>query len=187
MVVTHTNRRGKVHYLHSKADKKGRLRYFFSTKPEGDLAQSIPDGHEVYENVNAQVFVRRKTPQVITGEEVGTVVLMLRKHAEEWRYKAEIKKDAIVIHEVCQDFDGLEKLMPFGRSAGFQEFRNQHATYMPVMRFILADESARLFYPERMCFHGEDHWISIGDAGPLVLVACKYIKYLGDEELFELY
>ena len=191
MAVTHTSRRGKVYYLHSKADKKGRLRYFFSTKPEGDLAETVPDGHEIYESVNAQVFLRMKARQVVTDEELATVLLVLGKrakeqHVAEWHYKAEIKDDAIVIHEVCQDYDRLDEFTPFARSAGLLEFRKQLARYRPMMRFTLVDESTRFFHPERMCFRGEDHWISIGQAGPLVLVACKYIKYLGDDEFFEL-
>lgn len=187
MTITYTNRRGKVYYLHSKPTKKGNIRYFFSTKTDGRLQDRIPDGYEVYDNANAQVFLRKKQPQIITDEELDIVRRVLRKHApEEWRYKAEIKKDAIVVHSACQDYDRIEETMPFGGRLS-AEFKRQHATYMPIMRFTLVDRDDRRFYPERMCFRGEDHWIGVGDSGPLAWMASKYIKHLGKESFYELY
>ncbi len=42
-------------------------------KSEGDLVEGIPEGFEVYENPNAQVFLRKVQPKTITDEEVEVV------------------------------------------------------------------------------------------------------------------
>lgn len=188
MAVIYTSRTGKTYCLLVKADKRGRSRYYFSTKSEGHRAQSIPDGYETHENVHGVFFLRKKVPRVIADDEIGLIESGLREHADEWRYKAEIKKNAIIIHEVCQDFDGLRELLPWLRSSSSDEFELRHATYMPVMRFVLEDKATRIFCPERMCFRGEgDRWIWIGPPGTLADVASKYIKHLGEDSFFDLF
>ena len=46
--------------------KTGKPRYWFSTKAEGDLVDAMPEGHEIYENPDAQVFLRKIVPQLVT-------------------------------------------------------------------------------------------------------------------------
>ena len=73
MPVTHTNRRKQTYYLHVGTTKTGKPRYWFSMKDDGTLADSIPEGHEVYENPDAQVFLRKVVPQRVTPVEVAVV------------------------------------------------------------------------------------------------------------------
>ena len=40
-------------------------------KSNGAWAESIPDGFEVYENPNSQVFLRKIAPALVTKEEVA--------------------------------------------------------------------------------------------------------------------
>jgi hypothetical protein len=63
MPITHTNRKGKKYYLHQGKTKTGKAKWFFSMKTEGELADSIPDGYETYEEPNAQVFFAEDTAQ----------------------------------------------------------------------------------------------------------------------------
>src|ERR1700752_3044597 len=67
--ITHTNAKGKTYYLHQGTTKTGKPKYHFSMQSEGTLAKSIPAGFEIYENPNAQVFLRRIPPKIITDEE----------------------------------------------------------------------------------------------------------------------
>ena len=62
MPVTHTNRKAKTYYLHQGTTKTGNPKYFFALRDEGELVETIPPGYEIYENPNAQVFLRRKWP-----------------------------------------------------------------------------------------------------------------------------
>jgi hypothetical protein len=51
----------------------GNPKYFFALRDEGDLVDDIPAGYEVYENPNAQVFLRRIPARIVTNEEVAIV------------------------------------------------------------------------------------------------------------------
>jgi hypothetical protein len=73
MPVTYVNRYRDTYYLHVGTTKTGKPRYWFSKKPEGELVESIPEGYEIYENPDAQVFLRKVQPQVITPFEVAVV------------------------------------------------------------------------------------------------------------------
>ena len=73
MPITHTNAKGKTSYLHQGTTKTGKPTYHFSMQSEGTLAETIPAGFEIYENPNAQVFLRRIPPKIITDEEARSL------------------------------------------------------------------------------------------------------------------
>ena len=190
MSIQHNTRTGKTYYLHVGQDKSGKPNYFFSTEPKGPLVNSVPEGFEIYENVGGQVFLRRKQPKLITDEELAMVKEALKRHAEEWRYRVEVKKTAAIIHEAPDHTAMVERLaLPWINKATLKESVIQNATYMAVMRFVLADPEKRLFLAERFCFRGSvDDWIDIGGpAQKLPVLLKKFIKHLGNESIFELY
>lgn len=188
MSVKHIARSGKTYYLHAIAGANGKTRSFFSTSSEGLLAPSIPDGYEIYENVNAQVFLRRKTIPLIQDDEIDLIRTALGKQGPEWKHKVEIKKAMIVIHQAGQDYDALERrFSSWMDGAKMERFKIQSATYMPIMRFILQDNEKRIFWTERYCFRGSiDDWIRIGQPGKLTALSKQFIKHLGRESFFEL-
>jgi hypothetical protein len=51
------NAKGKTYYLYQGTTKTGKPRYYFSMESNGALAESIPEGFEIYENPNAQVRI----------------------------------------------------------------------------------------------------------------------------------
>src|SRR2546428_3253838 len=79
--ITHTNAKGKTYYLHQGTTKTGKPRYYFSMDSGGPLTNTLPEGFEIYENPNAQVFLRRIPPQVITDEERQVIEDGMRKYA----------------------------------------------------------------------------------------------------------
>lgn len=87
MSITHVNTKGKTYYLHQGVTKTGKPKYHFAMKSEGALVQSIPDGFEIYENPNAQVFLRRIPPKIITDEERQLVEDGMRQYASVKDYK----------------------------------------------------------------------------------------------------
>jgi len=190
MNIQHTTRTGKTYYLHAGKGKSGKPNYYFSTEPDGPLVNSLPEGFEIYENIGGQVFFRRKQPKLITDEELAMVKEALKRHAEEWRYRVEVKKTAVIIYESPDETAGFERIaLPWISKATIKESVIQTASYMAVMRFILVDPEKRLFLAERFCFRGSvDDWIDIG--GPpqkLSVVLKKFIKHLGKESIYELY
>jgi hypothetical protein len=190
MSIQHTARTGKTYYLHAGKGRSGQPNYFFSTEPEGPRVSSVPAGFEIYENVGGQVFLRRKQPKLITDDELAMVKEALQRQAEEWRYRVEIKKTAVVIYETADNTARLESIaLPWISKATIKRVAIQSANYMAVMRFLLADPEKRLFLAERFCFRGSvDDWIDIGGpAQKLSVVLKKFVKHLGKESVFELY
>src|SRR5208283_313581 len=81
MPVTHVNRKRDTYYLHVGRSKAGKPRYWFAKTAEGDLVESIPEGYEIYENSDAQVFLRKIVPQLVIPAEVAVVEEGLKRYA----------------------------------------------------------------------------------------------------------
>lgn len=188
MSVERTSRTGKRYYLHVKTTVAGKTNCFFSTDNDGPLAEQIPEGYEVYENVDGQVFLRKKTKQVILPDELAIVETALRQHGEPWQYRAEVKKNAIIVHE-AGDMGGIERLAnTFGHRSLSAAEKARFASYMAVLRFVLHDKKARLFTTDRFCFKGSiDDWINVGGPGTLMSQVHEYVKHLGRESFYELF
>ncbi len=190
--ITCTNAKGKTYYLHQGTTKTGKPKYYFSMEREGQLAAAIPEGFEIYENPNAQVFLRRIPPQIITDEERQVVEDGMRKYAEVQDYKIDVKGHAIVVYTADQDIETLAdvfKDMYPGPSANTQlrTLLRQGIRYSPMLQFILEDAQRRTFVTQRYCFRGAiDDWIYLGTPGKLATLVKKYVRHLGKESYFDL-
>jgi hypothetical protein len=190
MGIQHTARTGKNYYLHVGEGKSGKPSYYFSMDAGEPLVETLPEGFEVYENVQGQVFLRRCVPQLITPEECALVRQSLNRHAEEWLNKIEVKKNILTIYEASNVHASLESVaMPWISKDKLKEYAIRSTYYMAVMRFVLVDRRRRLFNAERFCFRGSvDDWIDISySPQPLPIVVKKYIKHLGRDSLYELF
>jgi hypothetical protein len=181
----HTNRREQTYYLHAGTTKTGKPRYWFSTKAEGDLAGSIPEGYEVYENPDSQVFLRKAKPQLVTPFEVAVVEDGLERYAPRENCIVDVRDEHIVVYHserVTLDLKG------FG--FGLRELSARYRDYMKVMRFTLVDEKSRTFRVQRWCFRGSiDRWIDLymaGSEGKLTDLVRKFCPHIGQESFFEL-
>lgn len=188
MSVEHRSRRGQTWYLHAKATATGKSSYFFSMDADGQLVQAVPDGYEIYENVNSQVFLRKKTAQVIQPKELAIVEDALRRHEDPWRHWVEVKKDVIVVYH-AGEMNGIDGMLAsFGRSPLTETDRRRFATYTAMLRFTLVDKKARVFVAERFCFRGSiDDWIPIGGPAPLAAHVRQFVRHLGRESFYELF
>jgi len=192
LILTYTNRRGAQYYLHVRKTKTGKDRYYVSTKLDGASADCLPARYEIYENPNGRVFVRTKRPSRFTSEEVRIVKAGVRKLSSlrPYEYKIDAAKDAITVHLICQDLDGLvSQLNPWMAKDGkaMADLAAKTASYEPMMRFGLADKKRRIFQAERFCFLGGIcDWILIGPEGPLLYLVGKFVKHLGKESFYEL-
>jgi len=189
--ITHTNAKGKTYYLHQGTTKTGKPKYYFSMESNGALAESMPEGFEIYENPNAQVFLRRVPPKLITDEERQVVEDGMRKYAEVQDCKIDVKGNAIVVYTPNQSVEEFSQLLkglnPFIGEAKVREYFTRSVQYAPMLQFILDDEKRRTFTAQRYCFRGSvDDWIDIG-YGPLTTLVKQYVKHLGQESYFELF
>jgi hypothetical protein len=191
MAVQHVNRRGDTYHLHLGKTKTGKPRWFFSTKPEGELAKSIPEGYEVYENPNAQVFLRKKTPRLITEDEVAVVERGVRELAGQKYFAVDVKGESIIVHLPNSDRAGLEDRLlsrfGFAYSAALAAEADKSLSYSPMMKFDLVDDERRTFCAYRWCFRGSiDDWFPLSGSGDLSKMVRKYAPHLGKDSFFEL-
>jgi hypothetical protein len=190
--INYTNAKGKTSYLHQGTTKTGKPKYHFSMQSEGTLAASIPAGFEIYENPNAQVFLRRIPPKIITDEERQVVEDGMRKYAEVQDYKIDVKGNAIVIYTADQDRETLADVFKdmYPTPAAYTQLMTllrQGIHYSPMLQFLLEDEKRRTFTAQRYCFIGSiDDWLDIGH-GPLTTLVKRYVKHLGQESYYELF
>src|SRR5262245_37314020 len=129
--ITHTNAKGKLYYLHQGTTKTGKLKYHSSMQSEGTLAESIPAGFEIYENPNAQVFLRRIPPKIITDEERQVVEDGMRKYARVQDYKIDVRGNAIEIHIAHQDSETF-------RNQTWGPVRIIHSTEVLLIEYALS-------------------------------------------------
>ena len=192
MPVFHKNCYGQTYVLHEGKTKTGKPRYYMSVKTEGDLAEAVPEGYEIYERPGGGVYYRKiqKTPilphelkyvqdkiapLVDQDEEaryaiLGTIIPGLHKSKGHnlvdrfrTRFEAEIRGKEIIIYKV--------------RDCG-----------MPMMKFVLCDEETREYDAHRWCFKGRiDDWIELSTSGQLQDLADKYCPALGTDDFYELW
>ncbi len=189
MTIQYVNRKGDIYFLHQGKTKTDKPKWFFSKKPTGELADSIPDGFEIYENYNAQVFLRKIVPRLVTDEEVAIVEDGIRTLAKVNYFLTEVKEGSIIICLANTDIleDGLRTTFGFRDRAEWERKMERFLTYTPMMRFNLIDPQGRRFDVDRWCFRGSiDDWFSLSGAGELSKLVKKYVPHLGQESFYEL-
>lgn len=193
MAITHVNRKQKTYYLHQGKTKLGNPKYFFSMKSDGNLVEVIPEGFEIYETPNAQVFLRKIPPQFIFEEEVAIVENGMANYSKLEYFQVEVKQKTICIFTPNEDASALFELFAsaaliLGRkSQKIQESVVKSLTYADNLRFTLVDQQNRLFQTERYCYLGSiDDWIEVGTIGPLKKLVKTYVGHLGQDSFFDL-
>lgn len=201
MVIQYTNRVGKTYYLSEGKTKTGKPQYFFSSQQieEGKMVNKIPEGFEIYEHPgNAQVFLRKKRPRLISEIEE----MFVKKHVDglksSRRYRVDCKDKYITIYESNVDTGNLTSI--FGDLLSSVPLRpgvnaddamtslinvaDQH--YTAMLKFCLVDKEKRTFTAERYCFRGSiDEWIYLAGPDAFRSIVKKYVKILGTEEFFD--
>lgn len=183
-----TNRKGVTYYLHEGVTKTGKPKYFLSTKRDGKLREAVPEGYELYEDPNAQVFCRKVPPKVIQDDEVLLVKRVLRQQANTPYFIVDVRGPDIIVHAADDDLDNrMDLLSAFGAPReSTLRFMEQHLRYMPMLRFHLIDKADRVFEACRWCFLGSiDDWFPL-DSGSLGELIDKYAPHLGAESFFDL-
>jgi hypothetical protein len=191
MAIEYVNRKSQKYYLHQGATKTGKPKYFFSMKSEGSLVKAIPDGYEIYENPNGQVFLQKVQPKIITDEEVAKVEKGMKELCSLNYYRIDVRKDTIFIYTANQDEEKLAEVYKpchFKNETIMQQAINNCLTYSTMLKFTLLNEEKRIFTTQRFCFLGSiDDWIYIGLPNTLENLVEKYVKHLGHNSFYELH
>jgi shikimate kinase len=188
--LEYINRKGQTYYLHQGQTKTGKPKYFFSMNKKGVLLNTVPEGWEIYENPNAQVFLRKIKPKLITDEETDTVKKGIEQFCQLQSYLIDVKDNTITIYDADQDVEALTKILqPYSivSSTKITDALNRSLSYSPIMKFILIEQTQRLFQTQRYCFRGSiDDWIDIGASGKLSDLVKKYVKHIGKDSYYDL-
>lgn len=188
MPLTYRSRTGKTYFLHAGPRRGGGTQHFFSTKSAGTLAEQLPEGFELYETVNGQVYLRRQQAKQIENAERDYIVDLLAKPRPGHRYKVEVQGKILTVHESARDPGWLDRFPLPLHPQKQEEINERFAHYLPVLRFVLVDGERRLFAPERFCFRGSiDDWISIGEPNSIKKLSSKYLKHLGQDSIYDLH
>lgn len=189
MSLVYRNFKNQEFYLHKSFTKKGNPKYYFSTKKEGEIIDHIPDGYEIYENPNGQVFLSRIQPKLITNAEEKIVSDGMQKYSDVGVFKIDVKKKIIAVYTPDQDIEELTKFIEMFplRGKNINTLINQAIHYSPVLQFKIVDDSRRHFITRRYCYLGSiDDWVEIGEIGILSELVKKYVKHIGKESYFYL-
>jgi hypothetical protein len=163
------------------------VRYVFARTVGEGAVNEIPDGYDVQENVNGQVSLAKARPRSIFGAEEKAV----RSRLEELSlgvYRAEVKGDAVVVHEPQRSLDlllGPSPQSPFASRERLEEWA-RGGNYGPVLRFVLDDPGSRTFHVERMTYRGDGGWSWPLGSGKIKKLAKQYVSHLGKESFFDL-
>ena len=189
MPVTYTNRRGKLFYLHQGTTRAGNPQYYFALKAEGNLVAELPAGYEIEETPNAQVFLRRRRPLLITAEERATVVDGVRALAQTRYTLVDVKDKVISVYVADENTDHLlAVLIRFSGEDRARSAMEKELTYSPRLRFVLTDHERRLFICERSYFLGSvDDFGALTGPEPLEKLVQTYAPHLGNHSFYELY
>src|SRR3989442_12305625 len=142
--ITHTNAKGQTFSLYQGNTKTGKAKYYFAMQSEVTLAKAIPPGYEIYENPNAQVFLRRIPPKIITDEERRAVEEGMRTYATVKDYKVDVKGNAILIYTADQDMETLAAIVCDPHTSREENARRMQVLresrhYSDLLRFRLVD------------------------------------------------
>ncbi len=209
--MKYENRNGKAYYLYEGKTKTGKPRYFFSAKDSSDKGMpvdEIPEGYEVYEKPeNAQVFLRKKRPRLLTELEERFVEKQLNEQHPAGHYITDCNDEYLTIYESARSsmYEFEEDVSSFdcenqlnnilGKlknelnvAVGIPSRQNPYGGhYSAVLRFYLCDRKARAFTAERYCFRGAiDDWIHIDGPDRFQSLVTKYVKHLGTDRFYEL-
>jgi hypothetical protein len=159
-------------------------------KNKGVLLNTVPEGWEIYENPNAQVFLRKIKPKLITDEETDTVKKGIEQFCQSKYYLIDVKDNTITIYDADQDVEALTNILQsssFVSSTKITDALNWSLSYSPIMKFILIEQTQRLFQTQRYCFRGSiDDWIEIGASGKLEDLVKEYVQHIGKDSYYDL-
>ena len=198
MPVSYTNRKGQTYMLYRGQTKAGKPRYYFGRigKSQGEPVMELPDGFTISESINGVVSLVKDRPSLILPEEEAIIETAVQQHPEARRYRVAVKHDQIDIYEqVGPDYDALLSELHMGNLSSpglakrLQAMEERHASYTPVLRFVLLDPTQRRFGAQRMCYLGSiDGWLELRQTGGSVAkLARELIPTLGTDEFFELW
>jgi len=196
MPIFHKNCYGQTYVLHGGKTKTGKPRYYMSQSTEGNLAESLPDGYEIYEKPGGTVYVRKIPKTPILPHELQYVqdkVAPLNFLGIKMRFGWSSPLDAPAFRFLSPEERAFHERYRTRFEAEIRGneiiiYEISHGRARPIMKFALNDEENREYVAHRWCFKGRiDDWIRIGKPGQLRDLVDKYCPALVTDDFFDLW
>jgi hypothetical protein len=172
-VLYHVNRRGQVYFLHNPGQKDGTPIFTFSMNLSGQLADKLPNGHEVYEAPNGMVFVRPIINSLIKNDEEKVIKRLLKINFRPEAYRAELKKQSVVIH-LASEID-VERLLRGSLSI-------QDIEYHTAFKFdLVTNKTGNRKFIIRLLRNHDNKWLPYKEIKNLHAEAATTISELATE------
>jgi len=173
------SRNGYKYYLHETRTKTGKQKYTFSKKQESSI-NSIPEGYEVYEPPNGNVFLRKKIVKMFSNDEIKIIEKELKIICKGVNYIIDEKKDGIGIY-IDEHFNKKAGIVAFSMmTMGY--FGKIY--YQPTFRFSKIENKYSI---ERFCYLGSiEDWVYLEEGNNLKEVCKKYFVHINKESFYEL-
>ena len=193
MPISHTNCYGQIYYLHEGKTKTGKPKYFMSKMAEGNLAESVPGGYEIYERPGGVISVRKIPKTPILPHELKYVQDKIAPLGD--KENAELEKLLNKLYPFEATVGGKRQRMPFELRTRFEaeikgkeiivyEVRGGRVT--PMLKFTLLDEDTREYSAEHWYIGKHDRWRHL-KSGQLRNLVNKYCPKMPADGLYERY
>jgi hypothetical protein len=133
-----------TYYLHQGTTKTGKPKYHFSTKRDGMLADTIPEGFEIYEAPDSRVFLRRIPPKIIWDEEKQVVEDGMRKYSGVQDYKIDVRDNTIEVYTCAPQIFYLHMMQGVPRFLPHDDLAYTTLDIRPQSRHNRTEKSGRL-------------------------------------------
>jgi hypothetical protein len=198
MPVLYTNRAEKIYTLFEGKTKTGKPRYFFSAnttkgKAKGEPIEQVPEGYEIYERPeNAQVFLRKIKPKLITDSEKQLIEQTIKQLTLAKDYLVGEQDKFITIYESASGIANLKGILAnvTGSSVSDDTLKSVinaiGGEYRGALRFELINDKTRQFEAQVYSCRGSiDRWCPLDGEGKLANLANKACVNLGSNALYE--
>lgn len=192
MPFTYVNHWGVTYYLNEAASRSGKPTYSFSKKPGAKLAESLPEGYEVYERPQSgQPFLRKIQKTLMTPDELSLVRALCLEHHRAIQIRVLAEPQAIVVcfaePPSADLIEGISRFMTITPAKLDNLYSTMSGPLEPAFRFGLVNAQQRTFEPARWyCRGATEGWLPVGQAGPLGPLVRRLAPHLGQDSYFTL-
>jgi hypothetical protein len=175
--------KGDVYHLTQGFNSRGTPLYHLVKNKEGQYLDAMPDGYEIFEDLNGNVTLRKNGPKLTTDEELQLVIDGMQQYSSQPKYACDRNKKTITVYTRVEadpvflaerlNLGPVETLLLEAECRDFQPF------YDPEMCFVLVNPKARLFSPKRLFLNRRLHGMrTIGDSDTLQNLLPRYLRLL---------
>ena len=192
MPISHKNCYEVTYFLHIGITKTGKPRYFMSKIAEGNLAESIPDGYEIFERPGGLVVIRKIPKTPILPHELKYVQDIIatigNKVENEWaalyqRLGASVPVFGLERMPLREYWQSRYEAEIRGKEIIVYEVRGGRVT--PMLKFRLINENTRKYCASYWYIGRTDGWRSLHSRGELRDLADEHCPSLGRDDFYD--